>query len=216
LNDLYELINKQIKIKVSGGNFEGILTDVGNDILVLHDGEKYYYIPLFHVIKIKQLDKENQNSIPFFELPNDKQEKKISLRSILLNAAEIYTEIHVVGKKSLHGVITNVLSDYFVFYSPIYKYIYIPLNHLKWLTLIDQNHTPFNFPDKPSGTSPLSRSFEEQLKKSIGKLVVFDMGEDNDKIGLLNKVENNLIQLINADCDTMYLKLNHIKSIYIP
>jgi hypothetical protein len=210
------LINKQITLKVTGGSFEGVLTDVGNDILVLYDGEKFYYIPLLHVNKIKHCDEENQNNTPPTKFLNDRSEKQISLRNMLINAIGIHTEIRVVGKKSLHGIITNVLSDYVVFYSPIYKYIYIPLSHLKWLTLIEQNLPPFNVQDSPAAISPLSRSFEEQLKKFEGKIVVFDMGEDKDKLGLLTKVDGTIIQLINADCNKLYLKLNHIKSIYIP
>ncbi|MDR7071086.1 DUF2642 domain-containing protein [Fictibacillus barbaricus] len=216
MNDLYQMINRKMIIKMPGECIEGILSDVGNDILVVNDGQNYYYIPQLHVMKIKLDEKENQNHTPSFESPNDMQEKKISFRGILLNAVGINTEIHIVGKKSLHGIITKVLSDYFVFYSPIYKNIYIPLNHVKWLRVIDQNRTPFHFPDTPAVTSSLSRSFEEQLKKSIGTLVVFDMGEDNDKIGLIKSVDANMIQLINANCETIYIKQNHIKSIHFP
>jgi hypothetical protein len=217
MKTLMHLLNKQITIKITPEKFlEGILIDVGNDILVLFDGQSYLYVPLLHVHKIKLSDKTNgEISVPTgFSL--SEHVESISYRSILTNlkAKGLFTEIYVVGNQSLHGHVTNVLSDYFVFYSPVYKTIYISLSHLKLLTLKIQNANPYaQMPiSNPPGNLP--RSWEGQLKTFEGNLVVFDMGEDQDKIGLLKNVENNLIELATGSGETMYLTLNHIKSFY--
>lgn len=222
LKNLMQLLNKQIIVKLSGGKFfEGILTDIGNDILVLFDGQRFLYIPLLHVHKIRLSDNINEEiDLPIgFSL--SEQVESISYRSILINSKGLFTEIQIAGDQSLHGYITNVLNDYLVFYTPIYKTILISLHHLKWLTPY-KNVTPYtlnlnieSLPIKLSNT-PLQGSLEEQLKKVEGNLVVFDMGKDPDKIGLLKKVENNLIELVIENGETMYLKLTHIKSVHVP
>ncbi|ANX11022.1 hypothetical protein ABE41_003315 [Fictibacillus arsenicus] len=216
MNHFSHMLNKQIKLKITGHSFKGILTDFGNDILVLFDGQTFFYIPLLHVQKAVLAEEDNQEIKQPAVLPFSEDDAPISYRSILTNAKGLYIQIHVLGKKTLHGTIINILSDYLVLYSPVYKLIYIPLAHLKWLTLFEQNTSPYSvhsdLPDVPS----LSRSFEEQIKKFEGKIAVFDMGEDQDKIGLLKNRKGNLIELINANGETVYFKLNHVKSVYIP
>lgn len=217
MNSVMQLINQQIMVKVTGGNFiQGIFTDIGNDILVLFDGQRYRYIPLIHVHKIKLSSQEEEEISQPTGNSLIQQEKEISYRSILTNAKGLFTEIQVSGKQPLYGYITGVLSDYFVFNSPIYQTVYIPLTHLKWLTLHDQNATPYTITSLPIQTQNPSRSFEEQLKKLEDNLVVFDLGEDQDKIGLLKKIENNLIELITANGETVILNPAHVKSVYVP
>jgi hypothetical protein len=98
--------------------------------------------------------------------------------------------------------------------------MYISLSHLKWLTPYNHKVNPYtlkneNLPVSPSNV-PLLRSFEAQIKREVGKLVIFDGGNDPMKIGLLNKIENNLIELAVANGETAYLRLNHIKSYHLP
>jgi hypothetical protein len=216
-----QLLKKQIIVKISGEKFfEEILTDIGNDILVLFDGQRFLYIPLLHVHKIRLSDNINEEIDQPIGFSLSEQVKSISYRSILTNSKGLFTEIQVVENQSLHGYITNVLNDYLVFYTPVYKTMLISLYHLKSLTLYNSNVTPYtlnieSLPIKLSNT-PLQCSLEEQLKKVEGNLVVFDMGKDPDKIGLLKKVEDNLIELVTANGETMYLKLTHIKSVHVP
>jgi hypothetical protein len=216
LNYFSRMLNRQIKLKITGHSFKGILTDFGNDILVLFDGQKFFYIPLLHVQKAVLIEEDNEDTKQPAVLPFSEDDSPISYRSILTNAKGLYTQIHVIGKKPLHGTIIHVLSDYLVLYSPVYKLIYIPLAHLKWLTLYEKNISPYSIRSELPETPSLSRSFEEQLKKFEGKIAVFDMGEDPDKIGLLKNGKGNLIELINANGETVYFKLNHVKSVYIP
>ncbi|MEH6940070.1 DUF2642 domain-containing protein, partial [Bacillus sp. JJ664] len=90
----------------------------------------------------------------------------------------------------------------------------------KWITPYNHRVIPYNLtneslPVNPSQTS-LHRSFENQLRKEEGKLVVFDGGSDPMKIGLVNKVENNIITLFVASGEIVHLKLSHIKSVHLP
>ena len=65
-------------------------------------------------------------------------------------------------------------------------------------------------------STPLARSFDEQLKKFENQLVIIDGGENTEKIGLLQKVRNNKVILITAEGETVYRNLEHIKTIQLP
>lgn len=96
----------------------------------------------------------------------------------------------------------------------------ISFQHLKWLIPYNLKTPPYNLsseklPAIPSNI-PLLRSIEEQLKKWEGELVVFDIGEDPMKIGLVKKVSDTIIELVIASGETVYLKLSHIKSAHLP
>ncbi|MFC0190518.1 DUF2642 domain-containing protein [Fictibacillus aquaticus] len=211
------LLKKHIILKMTGGKvLEGILADVGNDILVLLSSDQYYYIPLLHIHKIRVNSSKSEafsTSGPL--ISSAEKEKAISYRSILTQAKGLLTQIHVSGKQDLRGYITHVMSDYFVFYSPIYKTIYIPLFHLKWLTLCNEDNIPLTL-EEAAAPAPLSRSWEEQLKKFEGRLVVFDLGTDSDKVGMLKKIDGSAVELVTTKGETLYHKLNHLKSVYVP
>ncbi|MFC7394448.1 DUF2642 domain-containing protein [Scopulibacillus cellulosilyticus] len=221
MDNIKKLLNQQIEIEITGKTFfQGLLIDIGNDILVLYDGEKFYYIPLLHVHRI-QLDNQTDQEINQpEELLLMQEDESISYRTVLQNAKGVFSEIYVTGDWSLHGYVTNVLSDYFVFYSPVYKTMLMSLHHLKWLTPYHKNITPYTLskealPVNPSSI-PLRRFLEDELKRFEGKLVVFDIGENPLKIGLLKKIENKFIELVTANGETHYFTLNHIKSIHVP
>jgi hypothetical protein len=221
MNNLHSLIGKQIELEVSGKvMLRGILVDIGLDIIVIYNGKEYLYIPHLHIHNISlstNPDEELSNVTP--ELPFDKDDM-ISYRKTLMNAKGRFVEIYVTGNKSIHGYVTAVLNDYFVFYSPLYKTMFISLNHLKWLTPYQTNITPYTLgnevlPVKPTNI-PLQRSLEEQLKKFEGKLIVFDLGDHPMKIGLLKQVQNDIIELVTADGKSIFWKIMHVKTIHLP
>lgn len=216
-----ELIGENVYIELTKKSyFKGILTDVGSDILILYDGQKFFYIPWLHVRSLQlnsstddQVDKPTESSLA-------EETESISYRKILTNAKGMFAEISVIGNLTFHGYILSVLSDYFVFYSPVFKTMYISLSHLKWITPYNKNITPYtlsntSLPVNPSN-APLLRSFEDQLKKGEGKLVVIDGGGDPMKIGLLKGVKDNLLEIAIASGETVYLKLTHVKSLHFP
>jgi hypothetical protein len=220
MSDAFALLGKQIDVQISGKKtFKGILTDLSTDILVLFNGQQFLYFPMLHVHRFNlstEIDNEIKNPM---ESPMMEDMASISYRKTLMNAKGVFSEIHVAGHIPLHGYITNVFNDYFAFYSPVYKMMYVSLHHLKWLTPYNQNATPYtlskeSFPVNPSDV-PMLRSLEDQLKKNAGKLVV-DGGEDPMKIGMLKKAENNLVELTTANGDHVFLKLSHIKTVYMP
>lgn len=144
----------------------------------------------------------------------------ISYRKILSHAKGGFVEIHVTGKHTLYGYITNIMYDYFTFYSPVYKTMLVSLNHMKWLTPYDSDRTPYSLkkdqlPVNPTNI-PLSRTLEEQLKKFEVKLVVFDVGEKSDRVGLLNKIESKTVELITAREEKVYLNQKHLKTVHMP
>nr|WP_307472220.1 DUF2642 domain-containing protein [Cytobacillus purgationiresistens] len=212
-----------VEVNISGrNNVRGILIENGMDILVIFDGEIYFYIPLIHVQNVKMSPLEdNEEKIELDEdLPSFINHETISYRKMLTNAKGRFVEVFVTGNKTIHGYITSILNDYLVFYSPVYKTMFISLSHIKWVTPYISTLTPFTLsneklPLQPSNIS-VSRNFEEQLKKQQGKLVVFDMGEDSEKIGLLKNVDNNIIEMANANGKMIFWKLSHLKTIHLP
>lgn len=214
-------LNMQVTIEVSGKNIvEGILLEVGNDLLVIFNGENFLYIPLLHIQNVSEsLNKESYGTVPSLqELEHEKDE--LSLRKVLTAAKGIFVEIKVSNSHSFHGYITTIMNNYFVFYSPVYKVMYISLQHLKWLIPYLTEQTPYTLsnnllPVNPSNI-PLARTLDVQLNKLNGELVVINSGERNEYIGKLDSIDSNFIQLITSKGEIKLVGLRHLKSIFIP
>ncbi|WP_254119279.1 DUF2642 domain-containing protein [Bacillus sp. FJAT-29790] len=221
MSGISNLKGEHIEIEISGKmGFRGILVDTGLDIIVLYDGNKYFYIPFNHIQNIKKSQPVEEMIELGKDLPSLSDLDSISYRKILTNARGRFVEIFVSGNKTIHGYITSVLNDFLVFYSPVFKTMFISLHHIKWIIPYSSNLTPYTLnseklPVQPTNI-PISRSFEEQLKKEEGKLVVFDAGDHPNKIGLLKSVQNNIVELITADGETTYWKLLHLKMVHLP
>jgi hypothetical protein len=216
-------MGKNIEIEISGGNFySGILVDSGLDILVLYVGRsnRFFYIPTVHIQRVKEA-KVDQNSVvyePPSEKPLEPESQTISFRGILTNAKGRFVEVYVTGNKSIHGYLTSIMNNHFVFYSPVYKTVFISMEHVKWLIPYPEHSTPYSInnqtlPAAPASI-PLARSFEDQCKKLENQLVVIDGGDSSEKIGLLQKVWNNHLTLITAERDIVYRNLEHVKTIH--
>jgi hypothetical protein len=218
---IYALIGKQVELTISGKKLpiRGKLIDLGNDIMVLRSEQKFLYIPMLH---LQQLSKVNEIEEEMF-MPADppfESESDISYRKTLMNAKGIFTEIYTSGNQSLHGYVTSIMNDYFVFYSPAFHAVYIPLQHLKYMIPYGPNVTPYSltqekFPVSPT-TITLARTFEQQVKKLEGQFVVFDLGEHPNKIGQLKSLNNHLIELITAEGEPVFMQLEHIKTVHLP
>ncbi|AXI40510.1 DUF2642 domain-containing protein [Bacillaceae bacterium ZC4] len=217
-----ELIDEQVKAEISGKNeVIGILVDEGLDVIVLYNGYKYIYIPLLHLHSLEKYDDENPIKYDHKTIkPMFIEEDSISYRKILINAKGMFVETYVTGNKALHGYITSVLTDYFVFYSPVFKYVLVSFHHLKWLIPYPNTTTPYSLNEHELPVVPamitVNRTFEEQLKKFINKLVVFDLGEKQEKIGVLKSVQQNFVELVTAEGHTVFLKISHIKTVHVP
>lgn len=218
---LKQYLNVTVDLEISGEQKirTGILIDIGQDIIVIYDGSDFLYVPLHHIqhIKTNQAPDEEIENPDFVPIESDKE---ITYRNILHHARGLFTEIFVAGNQSVHGYITSIMSNYFVFYSPVFHTMYIPMFHLKWLTPYPSQQTPYSLsrtalPVNPSNL-PLSRSFEEQLVRLEGKIVVFDLGTNANKIGLLMKVQNNMAELVTAKEKRVYWNIHHLKTVHCP
>jgi hypothetical protein len=110
------------------------------------------------------------------------------------------------------------MNNHFVFYSPVFKTVFISMDHVKWLIPYPDHSSPYSInnqtlPAAPASI-PLARSFEDQCKKLENQLVVIDGGDSSEKIGLLQKVLNNQLTLITAESDIVYRNLEHVKMIH--
>jgi len=224
MNEFSDLMGKNIEIEISGGNYySGILVDSGLDIIVLYEGRtgSFLYIPSVHIQRMKET-KIEENSI-YYEPPSEKpletESQGISFRRMLTNAKGRFVEVYVTGNQSIHGYLTSIMNDYFVFYSPVYKTVFISMNHVKWLIPYPENATPYSLERQSLPVNPvkipLARSFDEQCKKLENQLVVIDGGNSSGKIGLLQKAINKKLILITAERETVYRNLEHVKTIYL-
>jgi hypothetical protein len=222
MNHFHHLIGKTINVEISGRiEIFGQLIDAGLDILVLYNGQ-YFYIPIIHIQRVK-LDTQN-----ILELATDFQPEQpittnsesISFRKILTNAKGTFVQIYIEGNKTIHGYLTSIMNDYFVFYSPAYKVMFISMNHLKWLIPYSKNSAPYSLNNEFLPVNPtsiaLARSFSEQCKKLQNNIVILDGGDHPEKIGLLQKVQDQQLTLITAEEEIVYWNCQHLKTLHLP
>lgn len=218
---LKNYLGKIVDIEITGGEIRHVLLiDIGTDVIVVYNGINFLYIPFLHIHYIKQNTEETieMNSPP--DIPIVNETDMISYRKILNNAKGLFVEIYITGNQTIHGYFTSIMNDYFIFYSPVHHTIFISLNHLKYLIPHPPNSTPYSinpnqFPFNPTNV-PLARTFDQQLKKVEGKIIVLDLGESPNKIGLLREIKDGVIQLITANGEPLHWNLNHIKTAHLP
>ncbi|MCM3718198.1 DUF2642 domain-containing protein [Fictibacillus phosphorivorans] len=214
-------IGKTVNLTISGNkSITGIIIDIGTDIIVVFDGEQFIYIPKVHIHLINNsIDDEEEIKKPK-NTPIIFEEETISFRKILTNAKGLFSEVFITSNQSIHGYITNIMNDYFVFYSPVYKMMLIPMQHLKWLIPYKESERPYTLSNEELPLVPinmtLARTFTEQCKKYEGKLVIFDLGKDPNKIGKLVKMDNGQLQLTIERNRNVLLNIQHIKSLHLP
>lgn len=221
MNLLKDFINEQIYVEVSGNILhKGILIELGTDILVLYNGRDFLYIPIIHIHKVNKKDDDSYDISPFEGKWDNCLNETISFRKMLNNARGLFSEITIANNQTIHGYVVSVMNNYVVFYSPVFKTVYISLQHLKWLIPYREQQSPYalsreHLPVNPFNI-PLARTFEEQLKKFMNQMVILDLGNDQNKIGQLQTIENNIVKLITARQTPSFVNLRHIKTIHIP
>lgn len=222
MSDFNHLIGQNVNIEISGGKeLYGKLIDAGLDIIVIYNLQ-YYYIPVGHIQRIKT-DTMNVYDwdIDFQpDQPINTNSDTISFRKILNNAKGTFVSLYIDGNKTIHGYLTSVMNDYFVFYSPAHKVMYISMNHLKWLIPYNKNTYPYSLNKDSLPINPISislaRTFTEQCKKFENHMIILDNGEHPEKIGLLKKVYDDKMTLVTAEGETVYWNCHHLKTLHFP
>lgn len=111
------------------------------------------------------------------------------------------------------------MNDYLLFNSPVYKTMAIKTNYVKWLALTEKNQTFYSkgrndLEIQHTLNAVTAQTFAQQLKKLTGNIVVFDMGTEPNKIGLVVDI-GDYIELIDAREERHLLNINHIKTFHI-
>ncbi|SER62348.1 hypothetical protein [Psychrobacillus sp. OK032] len=220
---IQSLIKELVKIEVSGKKLiNGTVIDLGSDMLVLFNGTNYMYIPFEHIHNF-EVDQNNEEEIqgptedPSIKALGNQQE--LSFKETLEIAIGKYLEIYVTDNQPLHGQITSVQDDYFVFYSPIYKTMYIPIAHLKWLIPYVQNESLYGLNEKNriirSNSELLAKTFKKQIEKFIHRIVVLNIGGVKSHNGKINNLNEQVLEMQKARANTQYLNIDHIKTLHL-
>ncbi|WP_068619454.1 DUF2642 domain-containing protein [Paenibacillus tuaregi] len=213
-------LNQTVELELSGctERIIGELIDMGSDILVLFSESKFIYIPIHHLQHLNlasadlQLYDSSRNPSP--------EQDQISYRKMLMNSRGIFTEVSIGNKHSIHGYLTGIMNDYFIFFSPVYGSVYVAINHVKYLIPYPPNKTPFDlsqdhFPVQPAAL-PVSRALDQQIKKLEGELIIVNLGEKPCHAGLLKTLENNILEMIDAGGNINVIHADHIMTIHFP
>lgn len=216
------LVNEVVQIEVSGKKLiNGTVIDLGSDMIVLYNGTDFVYIPLDHIHSFK-VDCDNENDLKAPTEPpsiiTEENKVDLSFGEVLTQAKSKSVEIYVAGSQPLHGHITSIRNNYFVFQSPVYKTMYISLNHLKWLIPYAQNERPYGLENQTVTLQPnndsLASNFEAQVETFKNKIVVFNTNGNKSFIGKINNVEDQMVEIQTARKKVIYMNIHHVKTIH--
>lgn len=219
---IQSLVKEVVRIEVSGKKLlNGTVVDLGTDVVVIFNGTVFVYIPLHHIQSF-EVDKNNEYDIKVpTEFPSIIAEDKndnLSLRQIITQAKGNYVELYVTGDQPIHGYITTIMDNYFVFDSPVYKRIYISLSHLKWLIPYSKNERPYGLDNNviplQLNHKLLASTFKEQVEKFKNEIVIFNIEGHKSHIGKINNVEEQIVEIQSARNRPVYINIDHIKSVH--
>lgn len=220
---IQSLIKEIVKVEVLGKKLiSGTIIELGSDMLVLFNGTNFMYIPLEHIQKIETNQNNEENIQGPTEEPSIKaleKQQDLTFKETLEIAIGRYVEIYVTDNQPLHGQITSVQDDYFVFYSPIYKTMYIPIAHLKWIIPYVQNESLYGINEKNkivgSNSGVLANTFKKQIGNFIHRIVVLNIGGIKSHNGKINNIDEQIMEIQKARTDALYLNINHIKTLHL-
>lgn len=200
--------------------FKGTIFDSGSDIIVLFNGENFIYIPVSHIEYIVADTPDTEFAEPSDSpiIPLIDNKKNLTFESIPKEAKGINQEICIIGKKYLYGTILEVMEDYLVFDSPIYKEIYIPIKHIKWLIPYTSNERPYGLTETEFSWKQAKKEFEANFQQQpavlLNKLIVLNMGEKTHHIGKVKSINGKMLELITAKEKRTYVNIEHIQTIH--
>ena len=217
MNSLSSYTGKIIEVELSSKkNITGKLIEVGSDIIVLFNGKHFVYLPLQHIHCMRKSESKDTDFTSKDSSPILKDDNQLSFRKIVTNASGIFVELVLSGNHVVYGYIKQIQDDYVVLDSPAYKIIIIPMAHINCL-IPYFNQTPYQInAEKQPVTSEgsFAQTFHEQLKVYQGRMAIFDLGKNPQKVGLLTKVEDSLVELVTGNGQILHLNIAHLKSIH--
>lgn len=210
------LKHQEVEVALSGaGMMKGWLADLGPDVMLLHADNHHVYIPLIHVESLKAAEGRSVGG-DGIERP---EADALTFRKTLYQAKGLYAELGISNHRPLHGYMASVMNDFCVFHSPIHKTVVLSLRHLKYWKPYNSGEVPYGLEPEQLPLIPPShsfaRSFEQQLNKMVGKLVVLDLGERADRIGVLRRLDHYLLEVIRADGKSVFVHLDQVKAIQL-
>ena len=215
------LVQEIVRFEITGKKMvSGTLIDVGSDTMCC--SRHGFHVYSFQLYPELETDRDNEDNVqPPTELPSivaEDTQDELSFEKVLEQAKGRLVEIFVSGNQSLHGTITAIMNNYFVFQSPIYKTMFIPTDHIKWLIPFDQGHklygAEYNFTSAQATSETFASSFAKQVEKFIKKFVVLNINERESFIGIINKVEEQIVEFQSAKTSPIYLNMRHIKTLH--
>ncbi|MEK5254125.1 DUF2642 domain-containing protein [Paenibacillus sp. FSL F4-0125] len=226
MNLMNNLLGKRISVMISGTSqpLEGVLIEIGQDIIVIKNQDNYLYLPMAHVKLVRDnveaLPEPHDNLPLTLPLSTASSGAPLSLQSIIENAKGSFTEIYVLGVHSLYGYIQNILSDYFVFFSPVFGTILVHLKHLKYLHPYPAEIAPYALKPEALHTNqaaiPPEHTFIQQLKKMEGHFIMLDLADQSHKVGLLKTVQAPMIELVSPNGESLFSMIEHIQTVTTP
>lgn len=226
MNLMNSLLGKRISVMISGTSqpLEGVLIEIGQDIIVIKNQENYFYLPMAHIKLVRDnveaLPEPHDNLPLTLPLSTASSGAPLSLQSIIENAKGSFTEIYVSGVHSLHGYIQNILSDYLVFFSPVFGTILVHLKHLKYLHPYPTEIAPYALKSEALQTNQANISTEDtflqQLKKMEGQFLMLDLADQSHKFGLLKTVQAPMIELVSSNGESIFSMIEHIQTVNTP
>ncbi|GLX69019.1 hypothetical protein [Paenibacillus glycanilyticus] len=221
MNEFASYYSKNVIVEISGTTpVHGLLIAAGIDLVVLLREQKYYYIPMSHVhrvtldAKANQEDYSHSHGISFME-----QEEPLGL--MLQKAIDLFVDISVSSHKPVSGYLREIKSDYLILQSPVYRTIFVSLNHLKWLIPYSSHYMPFGQSAETVRT-PMSKDlesvnkFEDLFTFESGNKVVINFGSASEQIGIINAVGSGIVDLTDASGNNGMYPLSHIKTLFVP
>lgn len=219
---LAAMLGKNIEFELSGCKLliQGEVIDAGEDIMVVYGNQRYIYVPLHHLQTMRFMkSEENSNHMDMPAPDPEMDHDNISYRKVLMNARGKFSEISI-GGRTLHGYITSIMNDYFIFYSPLHQSVYVSIHHLKYIIPSPANSRPYamdhqHFPIQPSSIS-LSRTLDQQLQKMTGELVILNLGYKPEQTGLLKSISNRMLEVIDAEGSARFMHTSHVQTLHLP
>lgn len=223
MRELSHVLHKYVEVELCDYIVrQGKLMDYGPDLAVLYGNKQYCFIPITHMRRIREHEPTStkyEDKVRSEQLMNFHRDI-VTYRSILLHAKGRFVEIYVEGNKRIHGYLTSVMNDYVAVDSPVYKVTFISLDDLIWLVPYPEDIMPYSLHYPVMQLHPISisfpRTFIELCQRLVGNLVVFDLGDNPDKVGVLVRAGSKEIELINAGGDKVLWPVQDIKMVNTP